>query len=197
MEWINSDVPGDESPHCSSCGRQIGIASDAIAIRVGSIKDRGRLYEFSPRLFDDRTDVRWFHFSCLELVFDFSEAEGHNDPTDCAFCPEDLLGEAECYEFELGHFELREEDTWWEESRDLDGAFARICVCLECVEASIGEGDTAEMRRQLGKDPLPEDDHKWINYNNVPKSTIEEGGTEVAVPPHLKKRGRRPPSVRR
>ena len=186
MEWINSDVPGDESPHCSFCDKQIGIACDAIAMRAGSIKNMGRLYGFSAELFEDRRDVRWFHFSCLELVFDFSAAEGHDDPTDCAFCPGDLLGEPECYELEFGYFALQGADTWWEAVKDLKDNPTQICVCTECIEGSIGEGDNAEMRRRLGKVSHPD---KQINGLR--------SDMEMVVRPHLKKRGRRPPSARR
>jgi len=196
MEWTNSDVPGDESPHCSYCGKQTGIGSESIALRVGKIGGSGRLYGFHPALFKDGEDVRWFHFSCLTMVLNFADAEGVDDPTDCAFCPEDLLGEAECYELELGQFSIRGPDTWWEADMDEEGRPVRTCACSECIEAAIGEGDGAEMRRRLGKDPLPEDKRKWINYEEVPKSMLEEETEVVHVPPHLRRRGRRPPSAR-
>lgn len=195
MEWLNSDAPGDESPRCSCCDKQIGIGVDAVAVRVGVIKLDGRFYDFQPKLFDDREDVRWFHFSCLEMLFDFSEAETQDDMTDCAFCPEDLIGEPECYEFELGHFEVVGPDTWWHEERSMEGDFIRLWLCKECMEETIGEGDAAEMRRRLGKKPLPQDNKKWINYEEIPKSMLEE---KVDVTPaHLQRRGRRPPSARR
>ena len=195
MEWMNSDVPGDESPHCSCCGKQIGIGVDAIAVRVGVIKAIGKGFDFFPKQYDDRLDVRWFHFSCLEMLFDFVDAEDHTDVTECAFCPEDVVGESECYEFELGQFEVRGPDTWWSEVRTPDGDFVRISVCKECMEMSIGEGDSAEMRRRLGKTPLPQDNKKWINYEEIPRSMLEEKVSDV--PAHLRRTGRRPPSARR
>jgi hypothetical protein len=197
MEWINSDIPGDESPHCSCCGRQIGTGVDAIAIRVGSIRGEGKRFDFFPKQFDDKEDLKWFHFSCLETLFDFAESENKNEITECAFCPEDVLGSPECYEFELGQFEIRGRDTWWMEERTLEGDYIRISVCKTCVELSIGDGDTAEMRRRLGKEPLPNDEKKWINYDEIPKSMLEEKEHETLVPPHLRNKGRRPPSARR
>lgn len=196
MEWTNSDVPGDESPHCSYCGKQIGIGCDAIGLRVGKIGASGRLYGFRPGFFDDGEDVRWFHFSCLEMVLNFADASEQDDMTDCAFCPEDLLGEPECYELELGQFEIRGPDTWWACVMDTDGRPVRTCACKECIEFAIGEGDGAEMRRRLGKDPEPHDEVKWINYDEVPSSMLEEDEVKPA-PPHLRRRGRRPPSARR
>jgi hypothetical protein len=194
VDWLNSDVPGDESPPCSCCGKQIGIGVDVIAVRVGVIKADEKYYDFVPDRYEDREDVRWFHFSCLEMMFDFTEVEQQDDMTDCAFCPEDLLGEPECYEFELGHFEIKEQDTWWHEDRTTEGEYIRTYVCKECMEETIGEGDYAEMRRRLGKKPLPQDEKKWINYDEIPKSMLDE---KVDVPLHLQRRGRRPPSVRR
>jgi hypothetical protein len=160
--------------------------------------DQGNVYSFLSSLFDDHKDVRWFHFGCLEMVLNFADSEGVDDPEDCAFCPEDLIGEATCYELELGVFEIRQRDTWWTETRDREGKPVRICACVECIESAIGEGDGAEMRRRLGKDPEPEDDRKWINHSDVPKSMLEEEETEVVpVPPHLRRSGRRPPNARR
>lgn len=196
MEWINSDVPGDESPHCSCCGRQIGLGVDAIAVRVGTVRGEGRHFDFHSKLFDDREDVKWFHFSCLETLFDFAEAENKPDVTECAFCPEDVLGEAECYEFELGQFVSKGRDTWWTEERTEEGDYIRISVCKECVELCIGDGDSAEMRRRLGKKPLPNDGKKWINYDEIPKSMLEEKQEAPVVPPHMRREGRRPPARR-
>ena len=193
MEWLNSDAPGDESPRCSCCGKQIGIGVDAVAVRVGTVKSTGRFYDFVDKQYDDRLDVRWFHFSCMEVLFNFSDAEEQIDMTDCAFCPEDLLGEPECYEFELGHFEIKGPDTWWKEDRSIEGDFIRLTLCKECMEFGIGEGNCALARKRMGKRPLPEDKKEWINYDEVPVSMLEE----KKRPAHLQRRGRRPPSVRR
>jgi hypothetical protein len=192
MEWTSSDVPGDESPHCSFCDKQIGIGCDAIALRTGKVRTSGRLYRFYPSLFEDEEDVRWFHFSCLETVLNFADASEQDDLTDCAFCPEDLLGESECYELELGQFDIREPDTWWEETLNR-GEPVRTCACKECIEFAVGDGDGAEMRRRLGKKPLPQDKVKWINYNEVPPNMMGDQ-EEICPPPHLRRRGRRPPA---
>jgi hypothetical protein len=166
---------------------------------VGKIEVQGRVYGFRTGRYEDGEDVRWFHFGCLEMLLNFADAEDA-DPTDCSFCPEDLLGEAECYELELGQFDVRRGDTWWVETLDNEGRPVRTCACTECIESAVGEGDSAEMRRRLGKDPEPEDERKWINYSDVPQSMIEEEEEETEIPPappHLRRRGRRPPSARR
>jgi|GEM_PF-4008617 len=177
MEWLNSDSPGDESPYCSCCDRQIGVGVDAIALRVGSVKGDGSSFCFTPDDFDDGKDVRWFHFSCLDLLFDFAESDQEADITDCGFCPEDLIGEEKCYEMELGRFVIRGPDTWWQEVRDNDGVCARVCACTECLEHNIGEGNESELRRRLGMPERP----LWV------------AGREKSVPAHLRRRGRVPP----
>lgn len=195
MEWTNSDVPGDESPHCSYCGSQVGVGCDAIALRVGKFQSHGKVYGFRARLFEDGEDVRWFHFSCLEMVLNFADASEQDEVTDCAFCPEDLLGEPECYELELGQFDIRGPDTWWEPVIDRVGHPVRTCACKECIEFAVGDGDSSETRRRLGKKELPQDKVKWINYDEVPNSMKEE--MAGSVPPHRRRSGRRPPSTRR
>jgi hypothetical protein len=154
------------------------------------------MHGFRAELYEDHSDVKWFHFSCLEMVLNFADAEEADDATDCAFCPEDLLGEERCYELELGQFEIRRDDTWWSEVLTNEGDPVRCCACAECLESAVGEGDSAEMRRRLGKDPEPEDERKWINYADIPTSMLEEETEVVRVPPHLRRRGRRPPSAR-
>lgn len=175
MEWTNSDVPGDESPHCPFCGKQIGIGCEAIALRTGAIKTTGRMYEFCPSLFDNGEDVLWFHFSCLETVLDFCDVTDEDDATDCAFCPEDLLGEETCYELELGEFEINGEDTWWIETRNDEGDLILASICTECLEAAVGEGSGEDMRQRLGMKP-------------------EAPSKRTALPPHMRVSGRRPPA---
>lgn len=157
---------------------------------MGKIQRRGRLFSFTPFLYDDGEDVKWFHFDCLTQVLNFADAEETEGVTDCAFCPEDLIGEPECYELELSQFEIRGQDTWWMTPTN-EWEAIRSCACKECIEFAIGEGDGAEMRRRLGKKPEPQDKVRWINYEEVPKSMKNEEGR--VVPPHLRRTGRRPP----
>jgi len=138
--WMNSDDPEDESPYCSLCKKQIGLGTDALALRAGIIHVAGRGFRFDPQLFVDRCEVKWFHFSCLSTMFDFLDTET-DSITDCAFCPEDLLGESLCYEMELGLFEPVDGDTWWRERRDDDDLPARIYSCAECVELTFKENE--------------------------------------------------------
>lgn len=169
MEWLSSDVPGDESPSCCHCERQIGVDVDAVALRVGKVTARGRLWEFCPYLFEDGEDVKWFHFDCLAMNLDVTEMDDAG-PTDCGFCPEDLVGEPECYELEFGRFRISGRDTWWREEKDSMGRIVRGAACKECIEFAVGEGNGAEMRRKLGKRPHPEDRKKWIYPSEVPTS---------------------------
>ena len=192
MDWMHTDTPGDESPSCSFCEKQIGIDGDAFALRVGKLSSKGGPYEFSARLFEDKHDVKWFHKSCISMIFDLTSAENCMDPTDCAFCPDDLIGAEECYELELGNFNIRGRDTWWEETRDGTGGCVRVCSCSFCVENAVGEGDESEMRRRLGKKPQRGDGKKWIKDEEIPR--IIRG--ESTIPPHLRRSGRRPPSAR-
>lgn len=186
MDYLTSDIPGDESPHCCLCSNQIGLEREAIALRVGKVVLRGRMWTFVDHLFDDREDIRWFHFDCLSNTLPFHELmDDITPPSECAFCPEDLIGEAECYELELGEFHVRGPDTWWTPHTDKGEQPVRLCACTECIEWSVGEGDGPTTRRRLGKEPLPTDDVRWIQ--DVPRSMTEE-------PPHLRRTGRRPPT---
>lgn len=179
MEWLNSDAPGDESPPCVCCGKQIGIGVDAIALRVGTVQCSGRLYTFQQSRFEDLESVRWFHFSCIEVLLDFAAADQAESMCDCAFCPEDLLGESECYELESGIFEIRKSDTWWSESHDLEGQYIRAYSCKECLEMGLGEGNEAQMRQRLGKPLQPEHTKKWIYPQEIPRSMQKDPPTPL------------------
>lgn len=152
MTWLNSDTPGDESPRCACCGEQIGVLVDAVAMRRGTVRSSGRLQGFRSGVFDDGDDVKWFHFSCLEMFLCFHDVVNDGDATECSFCPEDLLGEPSCYELELGSFDIRGNDTWWIETLDEEGAEVRTQSCRECVELPMTNEDEDEMRRMLGMD---------------------------------------------
>lgn len=143
----------DESPFCEVCGRQTGVDTDSILLRVGrrqQSKKHGGFY-FHPDLFEDRRDVRWFHLHCLQSLFDFADANDYDDPDTCVFCPEDLVGEPQCYEMELGQFKIHKPDTVWTPQIDETGQVIRIYACLECVEMGIGEQEDEMVWERLGK----------------------------------------------
>lgn len=125
------------------------MLTDAIALRIGTVKVEQDVIDFHDEYsFDDGEDIKWFHFSCIGLYLNFPDVE-EPDADECAFCPEDLLGEISCYELELGHFEIRGPDTWWVGTLDDDGEHVRICACRGCVEDSMSEEGEAE--RVLGQ----------------------------------------------
>ena len=163
----------DDSPICPYCEKQIGIGASALAVRAGCIKrvntrfvKHTNYYDtFEPSSFDDGTPVKWFHMTCLEMLFDLENAN-ITDGTDCGFCPEDLLGEPKCYELELGDFQIRDGDTWWVEEKD-GKDYIRTLMCAECMEMGIGEGNMALMRHRLGKAPDEMDNKLWIKQDEI------------------------------
>jgi hypothetical protein len=194
---MNSDVPGDESPFCVFCDKQISVGVDALAMRVGCWKtdDRGRAAKFLAEDYDDDVDVRWLHWSCAQMIFDnemlamFGRRPHDYDPDYCLFCPEHLPAEPLVFEFTVGQFGFQREDTVWDPYETKKGRVTRFFACYDCVFFCVGEGDGATARHRLGMPPTAEDEIRWIRYGE-PKEVDQ-------MPPHLRRSGRRPPPRRR
>ena len=170
---FDPDVP-IRNYRCGYCEEEINLDEEIVLLRVGTFKQsekHGRMY-FQPKLFPDGALLKTFHFYCLMTCgFEFAEAEKCEDASDCAFCPEDLVGEERSFEMELGQFVEVKQDTMWAPTvTEVPGGgreVARLCACWDCVELTLGEGDIHAFRRRVGLPPLA-DQRKWIN-EGIPK----------------------------
>jgi hypothetical protein len=189
---ISTDDPNDESPACLFCDHQIGLDTDAIALRVGA-KTRssksGRWF-FNPERFDDNDDVKWFHFHCLQQTFDFLNApDDPDEDRNCMFCGGPLAHEVLYYELALGRFLVDGRDTIWTptiyKARGIKKT-VRSYACHDCVFEGLGEGDSAAARYILGMDTAPDEPEIVRSVPKipirtrpliVPKRTAAKGGT--------------------
>jgi hypothetical protein len=162
-----TDVDGDKSYQCGVCGLELEDDRDIIVLRAGQIKKsekHGGFY-FHPKIYNGKI-VRLFCFHCMVTVgFDFADAEDQRGPNDCAFCPENLVGEGRCWEMELGEF-IGKIRRWRVHGQ---ARAARLWCCYECVEHTLGEGDIHTFRKRVDVPPLP-DQREWIEEKDVPAS---------------------------
>lgn len=161
-----TDVEGDRLYHCGICGEPLDDDRDIIVLRIGTIKKspkHGGWY-FHPKAYEDGRIVRLFCFHCMMAVgFEFADSEDQDGPDECAFCPEDLVGEERCFEMELGEF-IGKIRRWRVHGQ---GKAARLWCCWDCVENTLGEGNNHTFRKRAGLSPLP-DQREWIDEDEVP-----------------------------
>ncbi|MCK4306555.1 MAG: hypothetical protein KAY24_20095 [Candidatus Eisenbacteria sp.] len=162
-----TDVDGDKIYRCEICGVELEDDRDIIVLRAGQIRKsekHGGFY-FHPKIYNGKI-VRLFCFHCMMTIgFDFADAEKQDGPDDCAFCPEDLVGEERCWELELGEF-IGKIRRW--RMHGQGGRAARLWCCWECMEHILGEGNIHTFRKRVGLPPLP-DQRDWIEEKDVPE----------------------------
>jgi len=148
---INSDIPGDSSPYCICCGRQIGVGLEAFLLRVGTPKRirGGMAIVFEPDSFDDDEDQKFICSGCSDL-FDLSDADSRRTGK-CSFCGTPLREEVRYFEFESGQFDLVRDVTSWI-VHSCEGIPSRFYGCWDCVFDGIGEDDSELSKERLGID---------------------------------------------